>query len=53
MEGTCLCKAVKVKVNDDNLFGEQRRGQVSAGPGKITYADYLIDTYAIASIARK
>ncbi|OAL36101.1 hypothetical protein AYO20_04515 [Fonsecaea nubica] len=26
MEGECLCKAVAVKVNDDNLFGEQRRG---------------------------
>ena len=28
MEGTCLCKAVAVKVNDDNLFGEQRRGHI-------------------------
>jgi hypothetical protein len=28
MEGTCLCKAVKIKVNDDNLFGTQRRGHV-------------------------
>ncbi|KAK5940005.1 hypothetical protein PMZ80_007423 [Knufia obscura] len=28
MEGTCLCKAVAVKVNDDNLFGTQRRGHI-------------------------
>ncbi|ETI26062.1 hypothetical protein G647_02839 [Cladophialophora carrionii CBS 160.54] len=28
MEGECLCKAVAVKVNDDNLFGEQRRGHI-------------------------
>ncbi|KAK5088990.1 hypothetical protein LTS08_000607 [Lithohypha guttulata] len=28
MEGTCLCKAVAVKVNDDNLFGDQRRGHI-------------------------
>ncbi|KAJ8995823.1 hypothetical protein HRR80_000577 [Exophiala dermatitidis] len=28
MEGECLCKAVKVKVNDDNLFGTQRRGHL-------------------------
>lgn len=28
MEGTCLCKAVAVKVTDDNLFGSQRRGHI-------------------------
>ncbi|EXJ87791.1 hypothetical protein A1O1_04718, partial [Capronia coronata CBS 617.96] len=28
MEGECLCKAVRVKVNDDNLFGDQRRGHL-------------------------
>lgn len=28
MEGTCLCKAVAVKVNDDNLFGDARRGHI-------------------------
>jgi len=28
MEGQCLCGAVKVKVNDDNLFGSQRRGHL-------------------------
>lgn len=28
MEGECLCKAIKVKVNDDNLFGTQRRGHI-------------------------
>lgn len=28
MEGECLCKKVKVKVNDDNLFGQQRRGHI-------------------------
>lgn len=28
MEGTCLCKRVAVKVNDDNLFGTQRRGHI-------------------------
>lgn len=28
MEGQCLCGAIKVKVNDDNLFGSQRRGHL-------------------------
>ncbi|ETN46712.1 uncharacterized protein HMPREF1541_00899 [Cyphellophora europaea CBS 101466] len=28
MEGECLCKAVQVRVNDDNLFGSQRRGHI-------------------------
>lgn len=28
MEGTYLCKAVAVKIDDDNLFSEQRRGHI-------------------------
>ena len=28
MEGQCLCGAVKVRINDDNLFGSQRRGHL-------------------------
>lgn len=35
MEGTCLCKAVTVKVNDNNLFGEKRRGYVSTAASDI------------------
>ena len=28
MEGTCLCKAIALKVTDDDLFGEKRRGHL-------------------------
>jgi len=28
MEGSCLCHAVSVKVNDSDLFGTQRRGHL-------------------------
>lgn len=28
MNGTCLCKAVKVSVKDSNLFKAQRRGHI-------------------------
>ena len=28
MEGTCLCKAIALKVTDDDLFGGKRRGHL-------------------------